>query len=58
MTFLIFLPLRFMDTVGSKILLHPNTTPSGSLSHPFGVYDKSSLGGSLEVLYIILINEF
>ena len=34
------------DTVGSKILLHPNTTPKVSLSHPEGVYDKLRLGGT------------
>ena len=33
------------STVGSKILLHPNTTPKVSLSHPEGVYDNLRLGG-------------
>ena len=32
-------------TVGSKMLLHPNTTTKVSLSHPFGVYDKLRLVG-------------
>ena len=32
-------------TVGSKILLHPNTTLKVSLSHPFGVHDNLRLNG-------------
>ena len=35
-------------TVGSKILLHPNTTAKVSLSHPEGVYEHLRLGGTIE----------